>query len=449
MTQRVNIGPSLKVIVRRTFYILFSLIILIFALILLALESSPHIKIVHQINANFAAENKRILQRIITTIKSKNQPVILSVTQHEINGLSALGHRAIPQLISNIVLIEGQGYFRFSLELPLPNFIRFLNVDIILNASQTGLNLDTAYIGSIPIPGNWLIAVAELVSNTYIKKEFGTSLVNIISNINISPSSLDVNIQMPESLYNSKKGATGSLFALRDKLALFGDVDEIRFYHQSLLNFIATNQNKKSLAAYIAHVFSVAKKRSAISGAQPALENKAALTALVLYFGTDKFELFIGNVSHYSSKQTLQRLQLQMSVTLRNRVDIQKHFIYSIALQLFGSSDASDAIGELKEFSDSNQGGSGFSFADLMADRAGTRLAMISTQSNKSALLVQARLAQTNSESAIIPTLAKLPEGITQQAFKKHYQGVQSKNYIAMLNHIDAQLLQIPLYQIQ
>jgi hypothetical protein len=439
----------LKVIARRTFYILLSLIVLFFALILLALQSSPHINTVHQIDANFAAENKKILQRIVQTIKSKKQPVILSVTQHEIDGLCALGHRAIPQLISNIILIEGQAFFRFSLELPLPKAIRFLNVDITLNASQTGLDLHTAYIGNIPIPGNWLISIAGLVSNTYIKKEFGTSLSKIVSNIDISPSRLQINIQMSKNLNNEHKGAKESLFALRDQLALFGDVDEIRFYHQSLLNFIATNENEKSLTAYIAHVFSVAKKRSAISRAQPALENKAALTALVLYFGTDKFELFIGDVSDYSSKQALQRLQLQMSVTLRNRVDIQKHFIYSIALQLFGSTNTSDAIGELKEFLDSNLGGSGFSFADLMADRAGTRLAMISTQSNKSALLVQASLAQTNSDSAIIPTLAKLPEGITHQEFRKHYQGIQSKNYIAMLNHIDEQLLRIPLYRIQ
>jgi len=438
----------LKVIVKRTFYLLLSLIVLIFTLILLALQPSAHIKAVHQIDANFAAENKKILQRIVRTIKSKKQPILLSVTQNEIDGLSALAHRAIPQFTSNIVLVEGQGFFRFSLELPLPSLIRFLNIDLTLNASQTGLNLDTAYIGNIPIPGNWLIAIGELASNTYIKKEFGTSLLKMVSKINISPSRLHLNIQIPDSLNNKNNSAKESLFALRDQLALFGNVNDIRFYHQSLLNFIATNDNKKSLTTYITHIFSVAKQRSAISGAQ-AVENKAALTALVLYFGTDKFELFIGGVSNYSSKQALQRRKLQSSVTLRNRVDIQKHFIYSIALQLFGSSSASDAIGELKEFLDSNKGGSGFSFADLMADRAGTRLAMISTQSNKSALLVQARLAQTNSESAIIPTLTTLPEGITQQAFKKYYQNIQSKNYIAMLNHIDEQLLQIPLYQIQ
>lgn len=445
----------MKVILKCTFYVLLSLTILIFALILLALQSSPHIKAVHQIDANFATENKKTLQRLVQTIKSvqtdesNNQPILLSVTQNEIDGLSALGHRAIPQLISNIVLIEGQGFFRFSLELPLPKLIRFLNIELTLNTSKTGLDLDTAYIGSIPIPGNWLIVLAELVSENYIKKEFGISLINIISKVDISPSSLQVNIEIPDSLHNNNKTAKASLFALREKFALFGNVDDIRFYHQALLSFIASNENKKSLAPYIAHVFSVATKRSARIGAQAAVENKAALTALVLYFGTDAFELLIGEVSHYSSEQALQRMKLQRSVTLRNRVDIQKHFIYSIALQLFGSSNASDAIGELKEFLDSNKGGSGFSFADLMADRAGTKFAMISTQSNKSALLVQASLAQTNSESAIIPTLAKLPEGITQQAFKKHYQDVQSQHYIAMLNHIDEQLLQIPLYQIQ
>lgn len=441
----------MKVIVKRTVYILFSLIILLFTLIFFALQSSPHIQAVHQIDANFAAKNQKILQNIVQTIKSKNQPVLLSVSQNEIDGLSALGHRAIPQLTSNVVLIKGKGFFRFSLELPLPSPIRFLNIDLTLNSSPNGLELDTAYIGSIPIPGDWLITVGQLISNTYIENEFGTSLSKIVTKVDISPSTLQFNIQVPQNLHNKNainKSAKASLFALRDQLAIFGDVDDIRFYHLSLLDYIETNENKKSLAIYIAHIFSAAKKRSAISGEQAA-ENKAALTALALYFGTETFELLIGDVSSYTSKQALQRRRLQRSVTLRGRVDIQKHFIYSVALQLFGTSNASDAIGELKEFLDSNKGGSGFSFADLMADRAGTRLAMISTRSNHSALLVQERLANIKSESAIIPTIAKLPEGVTQQAFKKHYKNIQSKNYIAMLNHIDEQLLQIPLYKIQ
>ncbi len=439
----------MRSLVKLTFYIVFSLAILTFSVLFFALQSSPHIKAFHKIDANLAAENKKILQRIIRTVKSKNQPVLLSITQSEFDGLSALSHRAIPQLTSNIVLVDTQGFFRFSLELSLPKLIRFINVDLTLNASKSGLDLGTAYIGSIPIPGNWLITIAELLSNTYVEKELGTSLLELISKVDISASHMRVTIQTPKNMRNTTSNAKESLFALRDQLALFGNVDDIRFYHQSLLSFIDSNKNSKSLANYINHIFSIAKKRSAILGAQATIENKAALIALVLYFGSNQFELFTGDVSRYTSTQAKQRSRLQSSVTLRNRVDIQKHFIYSIALQLFGSSDASDAIGELKEFLDSNTGGSGFSFADLMADRAGTKLAMVSTRSNKSALFAQSLLAHTTHESAIIPTLEKLPEGITQQAFKKSYQDIHSKHYIAMLNHINKQLLQIPLYRIQ
>jgi len=69
---------------------------------------------------------------------------------------------------------------------------------------------------------------------------------------------------------------------------------------------------------------------------------------------------------------------------------------------------------------------------------------VIPTHTNESALLVQERLAEINSESAVIPILTGLPEGVTQQAFEKYYQEITSTNYISMLSHIDAQLLKNP-----
>ena len=319
----------MNVIIKYTLYCLLSLFALSIAVILLVLQSSPHIKSEHQIDAHFAAENKKTIQRMVKKIKSNNQPVLLRMTQNEIDGLSALSHRAIPQLTSDVVLTDGRGFFRFSIELPLPRFIRFLNINLTLFTSQTGLALDTVYIGSLPIPGNWLITLVELVSNTYIEKSLGSTLLTMVSEVDISPSYLQLNIQVPDYLNNNSQGKTATLIALRDQLALFGDVNNIRFYHQSLLNFIDSDVKEKSLAVYIAYMFSMTKQRSAIFGTSTAVaENKAALTALVLYFCTDKFELLIGDVSNYSSEQALQRLSLKRSVTLRGRVDIQKHFIY-------------------------------------------------------------------------------------------------------------------------
>jgi hypothetical protein len=169
--------------------------------------------------------------------------------------------------------------------------------------------------------------------------------------------------------------------------------------------------------------------------------------ALVLYFGTDKFELLVGDISKLSAEQIQQRTIRRARVTLRERVDIQKHFIYSVALQLFGTSTASNAIGELKEFLDSNSGGSGFSFADLMADRAGTRLAMLATTSDESALKVQEHLADIIDETLILPELTGLPEGISQQKFEQYYRDIDSLVYRSMLQSIDERLRKIPVYQ--
>jgi hypothetical protein len=415
----------------------------------MALQSFPHIQPKHQISANSAIENKRIAQRLVKSLKSNQQPLRLQATQAELNGLSAFGHRAIPELISDVTLVNDSAFVNVSLVLPLPEMIKYLNIEVMINSSEQGLDLDTVYIGSLELPGNGLVKIIEWLTNSYIKDEFGTSLLNMIDNVDISPYRIMVGITFPEDLQNKNNSTKDSLFALRDQLAIYGDVERIRFYHQSLVEFIDTaSVTKHSMVDYLAFVFGLAQQRN-LAGVSDSLveENKEALMALVLYFCPDQFELLVGNISNLSVSQLKRRVQLQASVKLRNRVDIQKHFIYSVALQLFGTSAASNAIGELKEFSDSNRGGSGFSFADLMADRAGTRLAMLATNSEESALRTQNILAELSNEAQLLPELIGLPEGISQKKFEKYYRDIDSLVYQSMLLTIDKRLQNIALYK--
>lgn len=134
-------------------------------------------------------------------------------------------------------------------------------------------------------------------------------------------------------------------------------------------------------------------------------------------------------------------------MTLRERVDLQKHFVYSAALELFSSQYASDALGEFKEFLDSNQGGSGFSFADLQADRAGTRLAMIVTGSETSAQKAQQILSSITDEQ-LLPSISGLKEGLSKSRFKQEYKTVNSDSYQKMLGDIDDRLKRLPLYRL-
>jgi hypothetical protein len=143
------------------------------------------------------------------------------------------------------------------------------------------------------------------------------------------------------------------------------------------------------------------------------------------------------------------RNRLKSSVTLNNRVDLQKHFIYSIAIQLFSTSDASNAVGELKEFLDSNKGGSGFSFADLMADRAGNRFAVIATQSENSAFKAQLILSDEEAVKNLMPDILDLPEGLDQESFETVYKNINTLAYIDMLTDIDTRLSNIDVYNLK
>jgi hypothetical protein len=147
-------------------------------------------------------------------------------------------------------------------------------------------------------------------------------------------------------------------------------------YYQALVG--ALGAGSRTLSGVLGSVFHEAERRSVAR--DPVAENRAALAALGLYaVGRDTAPLLpeIG---------TGARLPW---VSLRGRVDLARHYLASSAIAATGDGDLSDLVGVYKEWSDS-RGGSGFSFVDLAADRAGTRLGRLATTSPALARRVQA-----------------------------------------------------------
>lgn len=69
---------------------------------------------------------------------------------------------------------------------------------------------------------------------------------------------------------------------------------------------------------------------------------------------------------------------------LFKRTDLAQHFIGAVVLSASMNRRVANALGEAKELSDSQAGGSGFSFVDLAADKAGSRFGelVVSTPEN-------------------------------------------------------------------
>ena len=106
----------------------------------------------------------------------------------------------------------------------------------------------------------------------------------------------------------------------------------------------------------------------------------------------------------------------------------------------------SEAIGLYKEVDDS-RGGSGFSFTDLLADNAGTRFGEVAIASPSSARELQKAISRGPGESALLPSIAGLPEGLTEDQFKLRYGEVGSSAYNEVLAEISKRIASSPLYQ--
>lgn len=433
-------------LLKSIFWLFISIILIGITLVFFTLQASPHVEQTHFIDANSALKSKRVIKNIAHTIKGKNSASVLTISQAEMIGLSALAHRAMPTLSSDIELTTGLAKVKFSLALPLPQFIQYLNVSTSITNSNFGLVIGDVSIGGLTISGQRLLNIIVYGLNFFVKDSLGDEILNTIRTVFIVNNKIVIGMNIPLSLTKVNNDSS-PLALLRDKLSLMGDVGAIRRYYRLLTGFANNNQPSASLKHYIVFLFTQAQLQIQRHDDKFAVkENKAALAALSLYFGSNKFSTLVGNVGQLDQKSLLQREHLRSTTSLKNRVDLQKHFVYSIALQLMANSEASDAIGEIKELLDANEGGSGFSFADLLADRAGTRLAMLATQSESSAIYIQSILSTSIKEAELFPEIIDLPEGISQQKFEQHYQNINSTIYKEMLMVIDERLRQIPLY---
>jgi hypothetical protein len=139
-----------------------------------------------------------------------------------------------------------------------------------------------------------------------------------------------------------------------------------------------------------------------------------------------------------------QAVRLGAGATLRGRGDWSKHYTVSAALAVLEHPLVSDAAGLMKEQLDALTLGTGFSFADMAADRAGVRFAVAATDSEAAARATQARLRDVFTVSDFFPPAADLPENLTVEQFRRDYGGVGSQLYLELIAEIEARLDRCP-----
>ena len=191
---------------------------------------------------------------------------------------------------------------------------------------------------------------------------------------------------------------------------------------------------EKSLRA----AFTLARERSRASN--PIVENEGAILALATVLGHPRIRLFAGLESETPAIRVARRSL--PDVTLRGRRDWTQHFFVSAGLMQLSSVAVSDAVGVLKEELDAemDEGGSGFSFADLLADRAGTLFSRAATADVDRAETMQERLSGAFDVADLFPSPDGLTEGISDADLTARYGGVGGDRYRSVIADIEARL---------
>lgn len=388
------------------------------ALFFLASDPQPRLKRPAQISMADLDRGKALIDSLGLRRMREGETRRLIVSQADMDrGVNYLASRLARGSASAEIVA---GKLRVRASLPLPWLPRYLNLELTLVQAGKLLAPTELRLGALSVPAalSGSLAYRALSLSPYTKQLAVAR--ELLDSAQLSGQTLALGfawrgaaIERAMAGVAGQDADAGALDVYRAHLGKVGGGD---------------------FAVLLGEAFSLAKGRSGDHA--PVLENRAALTVLA--------ETALGG--KLLSRQGTVNLQRRASLHLAGRGDFSQHFALSAFLAATGGEGLSDMAGLYKELKDT-QGGSGFSFTDLAADRAGSRLGEASTHSPAAARKVQERLAGTRDAALFFPKVKDLPEFMDEAEFRRRFGAVGAPAYLRMMQEIEGRIAALGLYR--
>ncbi|MEM9761970.1 MAG: hypothetical protein AAF968_05585 [Pseudomonadota bacterium] len=358
----------------------------------------------------------------------------LKVEAADLESAVALGARVIPGLRGDARIgpgPDGVEEIMLTVAVPIP-FIEgagWYNLSAAVPESEDGVGFSRVAVGPIEVPGGWIVPLGAMVLDVALGGESGDLARSAVGAVRVSGGQASLDIDMDKAGRNALAGRFKDTVR---GLAFASKPEDVAAY---LAAFDAAAASGKRFGTQLAPHVALALRTAADrveAGGKAQAEAEAMLFALGLDCGTWSMQLVLGDVVP-DGRQGAPCAAAKLS----GRDDLRKHFSISAALAAAADGAGSFAVGEAKELVDSD-GGSGFSFDDLMADRAGIRFAEIVMAGGPADW--RALADRIGRDRDILPEHRDLPSGMTAQAFERTYRDVESTAYKDMVRRIDARI---------
>lgn len=349
--------------------------------------------------------------------------------------LDLMAHEAAARMLKGsaaVALRPGEGDFEVSARvpaslLPWPAPL-WLNVKGTLRESAQGLpELTRLRVGSVPIPppvARWVVetVVAHLGWSEPLMRGRG-----LVTRLTLAEAGLSAELRGDRAFADSLRSALVSP-ALREALQAFNE-------QLAVLAAAAPGAPSIELWRLVGPMFALAARRSGgLDSDGAALQNRAALLSLALYVNGQPLSRLVPAAREWPRPPA-------RVVLGAGREDRPQHLLVAAVLAAEGGGRLADALGILKEVSDRSSSGSGFSFDDLAADRAGKRLSQLAV---RDPVLLQRRLAAVKADADLLPPVEGLPTFLDEAAFRAAFGAEGSPRYQALMAEIDARVAAVP-----
>lgn len=394
----------------------------------LAVQGAPRWPGPAEVSALDVARARSFLQRNDPRRPAPGPLRTMVATEREANlMLDQLARRLAPGASAQLRLDGGSAQLQASLPVPRSPVTAWLNVSATLHETPGLPSVDNLQLGRLPLPAwlaEWLLPrLAERLNAT----PEGALALDMVRRVRLMPARVEVVYEWGD---HGLQRLLGTLLPPAEQARLTA-------YAQALAGALQAHASAGGGAALplerlLPPLFTLASQRSV--GGDALAENRAALLTLALQATGRRLSDLVPAIQAAPQPQ-------RVTVTLAGRDDFAQHFLISAVVALEGGGPLADAIGVYKEVADLRNG-SGFSFNDIAADRAGTRLGLLARRDPQA---LQARLARGAPESDFMPDVADLPEFLGRKDFLATYGGVDAPAYRRMLADIERRLDALPL----
>jgi hypothetical protein len=409
------------------------------ALVYFSLESSPLPFEPTQVTSGEKRRVYRLFEGKNPQTLPEGKTEELALAARDLNVLLAwglsLGH---PSRKARVELMEN--FATLSLSARLPGESKYLNLAVGVSGrvenGRLRLGAKQLSVGRVDTPSWLLRLLSPAVAHAVAVDKRVKPLLTPIRSLVMEPEGVRVSYGRAEL----PRGFVADLF--QGEGTGTEDLPVVRAHVRHLLDVAGTlPQGDERFGAAVVAAFDYASARSKNG---PAIqENRGAVLALGILLGHWRVQNLVGPVLDDGRLKLATRAF--KDAKLRDRKDWSQHFFVSASLTLLAREGVSDAAGLFKEELDAD-GGSGFSFGDLLADRAGTTFALAATRDEASARALQDRLDRGFQVDDFFPPAADLPEGLTDAEFRARYGGVGGEEYKRLVAEIERRVSSCSAY---